>query len=80
MIKKLFSCFLTEPTYHMIENAIQLTYSLTAGDFRIAIPASTLDIIAAGVLSCVFPTSLLVTVADKNSHLHACPIQLPGQS
>ena len=66
--------------YHTIESAIQLTYSPTAGDFKIAIPASTLDTIAAGVLLCVFPTCFLLTVADKNSHLHACPIQLPGQS
>ena len=62
MIKKLFSFFPTEPTYHMIENAIQLTYSLTAGDFKIAIPASTLDTIAAGVLLCVYPTRLLMNV------------------
>ena len=47
----------------MTENAIQLTYSLTAGDFKIAIPASTLDTTAAGVLLCVYSTPLLVNVA-----------------
>ena len=79
MVKSLFS-FLTRPTYHMIESGIQLSYSPTAGDFKIAIPASTLDTIAAGVPLCVFPTRLPLTMADKNSHLHAYPIQLPGRS
>ena len=64
----------------MIESVIPLTCSPTAGDFKIAIPASIHSTIAAGVLLCVFSNCLLLTVANKNSHLPACPIQLPGQS
>ena len=53
----------------MIESAIQLTFSHTAGAFRIAIPASTRSTIAAGVLSCVLSIHPIMTIAD-NKVLH----------
>ena len=65
----------------MIESAIQLTFSLIAGAFRIAIPASTRSTIAAGVLSCVLSIHFDMTIADdKESHPRVCQIPLLGLS
>ena len=55
----------------MIESAIQLTFSPTAGAFRIAIPASTRSTIAAGVLSCVISIRPDMTIADDKV-VHVC--------
>ena len=55
----------------MIESAIQLTFSPTAGAFRIAIPASTRSTIAAGVLSCVSSIHPDLTIADDKV-VHVC--------
>ena len=61
----------------MIESAIQITFSPTAGASRIATPASTRSTIAAGVLSCVSSIHPDLTIADnKVLHVRAKPCYL----
>ena len=77
--KRFYSYRMNRP-YHMIDSGTQLTYSPTAGDFRIAIPAFILSTIAAGALSYVISKHLPNTITDKISLPPASLIPLPGLS
>lgn len=57
----------------MIDSAIHLTYSPTAGGFRTAIPASTHNTIAAGALLYVLTTCLLIIISKENQSSTCVP-------